>query len=164
MATNEIDFLTLLSSDDLAALKNGYDRDVLLGGAPKMVKYKKAKELVTWVGASVFGSPKNADQTTLTAFEREIVIISVAMMKGDVFILAGHIYWTMMEDTSVGTNPVERVADVFMTVAAYSGVNEFRWSIELLTAVLIVLKKQVDAKATDSIAVLGALKGNFPTY
>lgn len=156
--------MTILDSSDLALLKAGYDRAYLTGKAAAMISYSKAQGLASWIGNTIYRL--NGPPSSLEFYEREIVITAVVAAQGDVFVLSGHIYWTLMEylsrsDSSI--NPVEKVADVLLTVAAYQGVNNFRASRDVLQDVLRVLKIACTNGQATTQEILPRLLEEFPS-
>jgi len=146
------DLLSVLSPDDVALLRSNYSREFLLTAAANMLPHRKAEGLVGWISSVVFQS--NATGTnSLSAAQRELVIISVVATERDSFVLSGHLYWALMEGLSV-----ENIADTLMTVGTYTGVNDFRYSSNVFLAVLGVLQKAVtqggDALTTPAIVKL----------
>ena len=92
-----------------------------------MIGYSKAAGLAQWIGDVVYNdSPdgrSTAKITSLAPAQREAVIIATVAAERDTFVLSGHLYWGLMEGLSV-----ENLADILLTVASYSGINNFRLS------------------------------------
>lgn len=159
----------ILTIDELRALRDGYDRNFLTQGARKMIGYEKAQGLADWIGEVVYrmGDPSKVKVSSLAFFEREIVIVTVAAVQRDVFVLSGHFYWLLMElllGPCANDEPtaVAKLADVVVTVAAYAGVDNFRLSLTVLADVLKVLKACYAEGAVSTKEVLGYLKAAFP--
>lgn len=153
------DLTLILTRDDLKLLRDGYDPKVFLGAAPRMIRYFKAGGMTDWFGRTVFNpidvkqnveTSGEAAQTTLTPAFREAVVLSVlAMTQRDPASMSAHIYWGLMEGLSV-----ENIADVFMTVAAYAGADNFRFTTSLLADVLTFLKEFIKEGKTATGQVL----------
>jgi alkylhydroperoxidase/carboxymuconolactone decarboxylase family protein YurZ len=149
----------ILTDDDLELLRRQYVRDVLLGLAPRMVHHAKAKGFVDWISQVVFSSSSQSGGNSLTPAQREMVILSVLATQRDTFVMAGHIYWALMEGLSV-----EQVADTLMTVATYTGINDLRYSCEVFDRVLALLKDRITSRDDLSTGALAqALAREFGT-
>jgi alkylhydroperoxidase/carboxymuconolactone decarboxylase family protein YurZ len=137
--------LTILSEEQLAALKQGYDLATFHKFAPFQIRYDKAQPWIALVGNTIYnretderGQPvwdPNAPHSTLMAGQREIAVLSVmATTQRDPAAMAGHIYWALMEGMTV-----ENIADVFLTVGTYAGLDNLRFTIGVLGEVLSLL-------------------------
>jgi alkylhydroperoxidase/carboxymuconolactone decarboxylase family protein YurZ len=122
-----------------------------------MVHHAKAKGFVDWISQVVFSSQTGGN--SLTPAQREMVILSVLATQRDTFVMAGHIYWALMEGLSV-----EQVADTLMTVATYTGINDLRYSCEVFDRVLALLKDRITSRGDLSTGALAqALAREFGT-
>jgi alkylhydroperoxidase/carboxymuconolactone decarboxylase family protein YurZ len=170
----------ILTPGELKLLRDVYDPKVFLGAAPRMIRYFKAGGMTNWLGQTVFnpiavkpkGSSdaeeelakvKNAEtsgsaaQTTLTPAFREAVVLSVlATTQRDPVSMAAHIYWALMEGLSV-----ENIADVFMTVGAYAGIDNLRFTTSLLADVLTFLQEFIKEGKTKTGEVLFRLNAIY---
>jgi alkylhydroperoxidase/carboxymuconolactone decarboxylase family protein YurZ len=151
------DLLAILSPEGLETLRRGYDQPFLLKAAQRMIPYHKMQRLTDWMLDVVYGA--GADATSLSPRERELVLMGVIAAQRDTFVLAGRIYWGLMTGLSV-----ENVADVLMTVAGYTGVNNVRLNVNVLTDVLQVLARAAatGGEAAATPAVLRELTKTFP--
>lgn len=162
------ELLSILSPSDLAKLKRGYGpsgQNVFFAGARLMIPYGKAAALVNQTGANIYNEPKRdvngaeiVDPTiarsSLLPGEREMVILTaLALTQRDPATMAPHIYWALMEKMSV-----EKLADTFMTLGFYAGIDNLRFTTNLLLDVLKLLKTFADSDKTDPKQVLKLLK------
>ena len=165
------DLLTLLSDENLeklrTAYRDGYGRDLLMAFAARQVPYSKAKAWSAFVGDTIYNRPKDENlkpideatvvRSSLTPAQRETVVLSVmATTQRDPFAMAGHIYWALMEEMSVA-----EVADVFMTVGTYAGLDNFRFTSNLLKDVLTMLNAFAEKDAVATLRVAGLFKVAF---
>jgi len=176
VAMPDEDTLAILSEDGLAALKQGYNAQVFASLAKGMIRYPKLDGEVEWIGDNLYrtqvrpstgystaeAASADAVRTTLNATEREMVVLAVAVAKRDLFTMAGHIYWALMETKH---NPVERVADALITAGTYCGVDSTRWAVAVYRKVLAVLRAAVadGFKDTKSLLTL-RYPQEFPEY
>jgi alkylhydroperoxidase/carboxymuconolactone decarboxylase family protein YurZ len=151
--------LDILTSEDLAILRAGYDPSFLLGLAPRMVSYPKAAGFVGWISDVVF--TYGAKASSLSPAAREMVIVAVMATERDTFVLSGHLYWALMEGLSV-----EQIGDTLATVATYRGINDLRYSLAVFQDVLLLLKKAVNdgGDAVTVQKVTAAMKATFEPY
>jgi alkylhydroperoxidase/carboxymuconolactone decarboxylase family protein YurZ len=162
-----VELLKILPKAAVERLRKSYDRNALTFIAKVMIGYPKAGGLAQWIGDVVYNdTPDGRDTTTVTSLspaQREMVIIATVAAERDTFVLSGHLYWGLMEGLSV-----ENLADVLLTVAAYSGVNNFRLSRQVLEDVLEELdaadQEAASTKGTQrsTIDVIRRLKKKFP--
>jgi alkylhydroperoxidase/carboxymuconolactone decarboxylase family protein YurZ len=152
---------------EFQTLKKNYHVEIFNAFAPRLIIYPKADKFVDWIRGSVYADPEAQDPlgcpppSTLQSFEREIVVIALAAIKGDAYTLFGHFYWALMEDKSA--KPVEHVADILMTVGAYAGVDCLRWSLAVFGDVLDELKDAGGSDNTaDTASVLQRFAKRFP--
>ncbi len=162
-----IELLKILPKAAVDRLRKGYDRNALNFIAKVMIGYPKASGLAQWIGDVVYNdTPDGRDTTTVTSLtpaQREMVIIATVAAERDTFVLSGHLYWGLMEGLSV-----ENLGDILLTVAAYSGVNNFRLSRQVLEDVLEELdaadKEAASTKGAQrtTIEIIRRLKSKFP--
>jgi alkylhydroperoxidase/carboxymuconolactone decarboxylase family protein YurZ len=161
--------LNILSLQDLRDLRNGYNRDFLNEKAAKMIGYEKAEGLAGWVADVIYktGDPNKVMVSSLDYYQREIAILAVTAAQRDTFVMSGHVYWLLMEllkgpCANEELSAVAKVADVLLTAAAYTGVNNFRLSRTVLVDVLNVLKASCAAGITDTPQILVKMMEKFP--
>ena len=151
------DLLGILSDQALRTLRAGFDRPFLMAAAARMITYHKAQGLTEWIRDVVYAA--GPDPTSLSPRERELVLLGVISAQRDAFVLSGRIYWGLMEGLSV-----ENVADALTSAGTYTGVNTFRFSVNVLIDVLQVLARAAETggEAAATPAVLRAMMAAFP--
>jgi hypothetical protein len=161
-----MDTLGILSPRELEALRAGYNRKMLLALAPQLVAYSKLAPETSWIAQAVYAAPPNSTgpsgsagpppaPTCLTPWEREIVVLSLAMAKRDLFTMPAHLYWALMELLEHRVErPVEKLADVIMTAGTYSGIDDARWGISVLNKLLSALGTAVTKNLTTTQQLL----------
>jgi hypothetical protein len=157
-APDPIDVTQILSDDDLAVLRRGYDREGMnrMALASVTAPYPPATPFVEFVVGHFF------DASRWPPAERELCLVCMFAQRpgpGGLF-LAIHLYWGLME----GLSPT-RLADAFLLVGSYGGLDVFNAGVTTLRRVLLLLRRQAtrpDAEeACRSSYVINRLRDEF---
>jgi alkylhydroperoxidase/carboxymuconolactone decarboxylase family protein YurZ len=157
--------LMALPQPALAKLKKGYSQSTFFNLAHAMFPYAKVAAFADLTGANIYNevtakteaaAPPFARSTLLPA-EREMVILTtLALTQRDPLTMSAHIYWALMEKLSV-----EKLADMFLTVGFYAGIDNLRLTSTLLFNVLTLLNIFAGQGKTETRQVLRLLKASF---
>jgi alkylhydroperoxidase/carboxymuconolactone decarboxylase family protein YurZ len=148
------DLRTLLSDDDLAALRAGFDVAVLSEAAssPFSVLYPPLDSWVKETSATFF------DRSRLAPRDRERCIIVLLTVNGGLPVsLAIHIYWALMEGLSI-----DEICQTIGLTGAYGGVQRVAFGMTVLQRTLGVLTSCAKASSTQSATVVSAFIGELP--
>lgn len=171
--------LQILTDDEIAALRSGYDPAVLNAGTRAALvdaSYPEAAGLVDPLLKLFYPEkrPRNAffDKKVRAAAARarptpaplaldnatrEIVLLTILSRKGNAKFLGIHVYWGLMEGLSV-----EAMVNVLLLSSYYEGIEVWSWGSGALTGILKVLKAQVATGKVDTMSAIGAIKANLP--
>jgi alkylhydroperoxidase/carboxymuconolactone decarboxylase family protein YurZ len=170
--------LEILTTDEIALLRGGYDPAVLNAGTraalvtatcpeagglidPLLKLYfpeKRARN--TFFDKKVRSAARRACPAPapleLDNAAREIVLLTILARQGNAQFLAIHVYWALMEGLSV-----EAIVNVVLLTSYYEGVPVWSWGSGTLSKTLQVLKAQAAGKV-DTMSVIGAIKSQLP--
>lgn len=154
------DITQVLTSDELAALRAGYDPARMVADVRTSLEvlWPPATGLVESVLAGFYVPLPETGAYRIEGGARERVVLAVlACGHGQPFDVAVHCYWGLMEGLDVGT-----VADTLLLTALYGGVARYTDGTKILGATLGLLKQLVAAGRTDCHTVVGAIGKAFP--
>ena len=154
MSSAPLDVTELLSADDLALLRTGYDRQAMNDVSSRTLvgRYRASADLV----GAIMGH--HYINSGLDPRSRELCLIALLAADGGPFTLAVHIYWGLAE----GLSPKE-VAEVVALTGSYCGVPRLANGLFTLQGTMAVLKKlAANGEPVKSEAVLGAMLQQFP--
>lgn len=156
------DVRTILTDDDLIALRAGYSRPTMNAVATQAVAgpYPPVAGLVNFAGSAFY--PADATAPLLAPADRERVLLGIfASGRRPPFTLAVHVYWALAEGISV-----DETCAIVTLAALYGGLDVQTDAMRVVGATLGVLKQQVaaaqtDPKATASLTILPLLLAKF---
>jgi alkylhydroperoxidase/carboxymuconolactone decarboxylase family protein YurZ len=140
------DLRTLLSDDDLAALRAAFDRDAISRAAsdPFAVLYPPLDNWVKETSATFF------ERSEMAPRDRERCILVMLTINGAMpMSFAIHLYWALMEGLSI-----DDLCQTITLVAAYGGVPRVAFGMTILQGTLNLLRGCVAAGKTQSSVVV----------
>lgn len=139
------DLRTLLSDQDLHALRADYDLEVMSRAAsgPFEVVYPPIGGWTRETSATFF------DRSTLSPKDRERCIVALLAMSGIASSFAIHIYWGLMEGLSL-----DDVCQTISLVGVYGGIPKVAWGMTILQRIMILLRRCVEHGNTRSDSVV----------
>jgi hypothetical protein len=151
------DICNILTSDEIATLKRGYDRDAMNQAAIAAVAgpYQPGTDFVKFIVDHFY------DPERWPPDQREQCMISLLTPHcvGQGLLLAVHLYWGLMEGLSA-----HQIADTILLAGAYSGIPNFTNGIGTLRTTLMVCKQQANtgnAGDANCLAVVHALAQTY---
>ena len=153
------DITTILTDDEIGALREGFSNDYMVAGARAALiqRLPRSAPLINADLQLFYRADYGAEPGDIGPSAREKVVLTALAVSGNWDMAAIHVYWALSLNDAPMT-PAE-IGEVILLAGSYSGVQVISMGLATVEKVFGLLKKAVAAGVTTSDKLIPILLG-----